>query len=122
MRLMSDRIQQLAALSCNNPGLSLFAANVRQVRFNAWHYSDDQVWVGLVDHLFQALVGTDVSDLREPEEVRREQSRLEAALAEKQARRQRLARARQDKDSGKPRWSRLPLTGWVLVTMVIADL
>src|SRR5918997_2519995 len=102
MRLMSDRIQQLAALSCNNPGLSLFAANVRQVRFNAWHYSDDQVWVGLVDHLFQALVGTDVSDLREPEEVRREQSRLEAALAEKQARRQRLARARQDKDSGKP--------------------
>ena len=61
MRQMYDRIQHLADLSRNNPGLSLFAANVRQVRFNAWHYSDDQVWVGLVNHLFQTLAGTAVS-------------------------------------------------------------
>jgi WD domain, G-beta repeat/KAP family P-loop domain len=122
MRQMSDRIQQLADLSHNNPGLSLFAANVRQVRFNAWHYSDDQVWVGLVDHLFQTLADTDISDARAPEEVRRQQSRLEAALAEKQARRQRLARAWQDKSSGQPTWSRLPQAGWVLVTMAAADL
>lgn len=122
MRQMSERIQQLADLSRNNPGLSLFAANVRQVRFNAWHYSDDQVWVGLVDHLFQTLAGTDVSDPGASEEVRRQQSQLEAALADKQARRQRLARARQDKSSEEPGWSRLPLAGWMLVTMAAADL
>lgn len=33
----------------------MFASNVRQVRFNAWDYSDDQLWSGLVDHLFRAL-------------------------------------------------------------------
>ena len=55
MRQISDRVQRLADLSRNNPGLSLYAANVRQVRFNAWHYSDESVWVGLVEHLSTAL-------------------------------------------------------------------
>lgn len=72
--------------------------------------------------LFQTLAGTDVSDPRAAEEVARQQSQLKAALAEKKARRQRLARARQDKGSGQPGWSRLPLAGWVLVTMAAADL
>ena len=53
MRQMSDRIQQLAGLSHNNPGLSLFAANVWQVRFNAWHNSDAQIWVGLASGCLQ---------------------------------------------------------------------
>ncbi len=122
MRQMSDRIQHLADLSRNNPGLSLFAANVRQVRFNAWHYSDDQVWIGLVDHLFQTLARTDVSDARAPEEVQQQRDRLQAALAEKRARQQQLARARQDNDSEKLRWSRLPAVGRVLVTMALTDL
>ncbi|MGH3568259.1 MAG: P-loop NTPase fold protein [Pseudonocardia sp.] len=108
MRQMSDRIQQLADLPQHNPGLSQFAAKVRQVRFNAWHYSDDQVWVGLVDHLFQTLAETDVSDLRPPEEVRRVRSRLEADLADKQARRQRLAPAGRDGEPGEAGWLRLP--------------
>jgi hypothetical protein len=32
---------------------------VRQVRFNAWHYSDDQLWTGLMSHLFQVLAAPD---------------------------------------------------------------
>ena len=46
MLQVQRRIDMLAELSRNNPGLSVFAANVRQVRFNAWDYSDDQVWSG----------------------------------------------------------------------------
>jgi len=35
--------------------IRMFAANVRQVRFNAWHYCDDRLWSGLVEHLFRTL-------------------------------------------------------------------
>ena len=55
LRQVQDRVQELADLSLSNLGLSSFAANVRQVRFNAWHYSDAHLWTGLVDHLFREL-------------------------------------------------------------------
>ena len=55
MLQVQRRIDLLAKMSRNNPGLSDFAENVRPVRFNAWHYSDQHVWVGLVDHLFHTL-------------------------------------------------------------------
>src|SRR5450756_256402 len=62
MLQMQSRITQLAALSRNNLGRSAFAASVRQVRFNAWHYSDEQVWTGLVEELFRALAEPDQPD------------------------------------------------------------
>jgi WD40 repeat protein len=55
MRQMQKEVQRLADLSLNNLGRSSFAANVRQVRFNAWHYSDDRLWAGLIEHLFREL-------------------------------------------------------------------
>ena len=121
MQQMNDRVERLASMSRNNRQ-SLFAANVRQVRFNAWHYSDDNVWVGLIEHLFQTLAGTDLSDPREPEEVQRERNRLDAALAEKRARRQRLARAGGNRRSGIPTWWRLPAVACVLGMHAMVDL
>jgi WD40 repeat protein len=83
MRLMRDRVAELARQSAG--GQSAFAANVRQVRFNAWHYSDDHLWVGLVEHLFR--------ELAEPVEgdgtARRRE--LEEELSERKAARDRLA-------------------------------
>ncbi|MEU4386371.1 P-loop NTPase fold protein [Promicromonospora sp. NPDC023805] len=35
--------------------LPAYAARVRQVRFNAWHYSDEYALVGMVDELFREL-------------------------------------------------------------------
>jgi hypothetical protein len=57
MRQVERHVAQLGELSRNNInlGLSSFVANIRQVRFKAWHYSDDQLWTGLVDHLFRTL-------------------------------------------------------------------
>jgi WD40 repeat protein len=49
------RVEELAARSRSNPGRSMFVANVRQVRFNAWNYCDDRLWSGLVEHLFRTL-------------------------------------------------------------------
>src|ERR1035441_4920804 len=80
-------------MSRNNPGLSVFAANVRQVRFNAWDYSDDQLWSGLVDHLFRALAADPdtSSGLPDPAAVQAERVTLRRELAEREAEEQRLS-------------------------------
>lgn len=132
MRQMHDRITRLAALSRNNPGLSLFAANVRQVEFNAWHYSDEQVWVGLIEHLFHTLAdtptttttGSTASDSipTAAARVRAEQARLTARLEEEKSRRDRLRRAGGDAGSGPARWSRLPAIVGLWTRYVLADL
>ncbi|TLW90426.1 NTPase KAP [Saccharomonospora piscinae] len=59
LRQLHDRVATLATLSRNNPGRSVFASSIRQVRFNAWHYHDDELWVGLVEQLFADLAVRD---------------------------------------------------------------
>ncbi|SDC17720.1 P-loop NTPase fold protein [Actinokineospora iranica] len=49
------RVDTLAQLSRNNPEHGAYVGNVHQVTFNAWQYSDDHLWVGLVEHLFANL-------------------------------------------------------------------
>jgi hypothetical protein len=55
MLQVEREVEALAARSRGYPGKSAFAGSVRQVRFNAWHYSDDQLWAGLISRLFQVL-------------------------------------------------------------------
>jgi WD40 repeat protein len=70
---------------------SVFASNVRQVTFNAWHYSDDHLWVGLIEHMFRELATEDpttdeatadqVAELKDTLSTRQaERARLEADL------------------------------------------
>lgn len=70
MRQVLNRVEVLRRRSVGAD--SSFAENVRQVRFNAWHYSDDHLWVGLVEHLFRELAeparGDDTARRRELEE------------------------------------------------------
>lgn len=66
MRQMENHLRELASASVNNLGQSEFVANVCQVRFNAWHYSDEQIWTGLVEHLFRALSSGDGDSPLEP--------------------------------------------------------
>ncbi|OLT19419.1 hypothetical protein BJF78_10510 [Pseudonocardia sp. CNS-139] len=54
MALVQQRVAALSAAAAADPE-SRFAPVIRQVRFNAWHYSDDHVWVGLIEHLFRGL-------------------------------------------------------------------
>ncbi|MGW0171817.1 P-loop NTPase fold protein [Streptomyces sp. NPDC003343] len=75
---------------------SAFAANVRQVRFNAWHYAEDHLWTGLVDHLFRELA-TETTDAQSPavpvEEVHRRRDRLQHELDKAKADAERLQAA-----------------------------
>jgi WD domain, G-beta repeat/KAP family P-loop domain len=93
MLQIQRRIDVLAEMSRNNPGLSVFAANVQQVRFNAWDYSDDQIWSGLVDHLFRVLAADpdNPSGLPDPASVQAERAALRRDLEEREAEERRLS-------------------------------
>jgi hypothetical protein len=59
MLQIQEKVKEHADMARKNPGLSLFAGNVRQVSFNAWHYCDDRLWSGLAEHLFRTLAADD---------------------------------------------------------------
>lgn len=82
MRLVADRIKDLAKAAAANPA-SGHVANVRQVRFNAWHYSDDHLWVGLVEQLFRGLhaPAPETPDGDRAKKVTRKEADLAAELA-----------------------------------------
>ncbi|MEU4236882.1 TIR-like protein FxsC [Actinoplanes sp. NPDC026619] len=78
MTQVRRRVQRLADSSRRRPEESSFVANVRQVTFNAWHYSDDQLWTGLIAHLFDTLAKPDesVAAPTDPAAIREDVTRL----------------------------------------------
>jgi hypothetical protein len=129
MLQIQRRIDVLAEMSRNNPGLSVFAANVRQVRFNAWDYSDDQLWSGLVDHLFRALAADpdSSSGLPDPATVQAERATLRRELAEREAEEQRLSGGLRAADrAGRPQgflvWLGSPAYTWRVVAAAAREL
>jgi hypothetical protein len=91
MLQVQRRIDQLAQMSRNNPGMSVFSSTVRQVCFNAWHYNDDHLWAGLITHLFQVLAAPDTRETDaetemtpQTKEVEAERTRLRSKLGDLQ--------------------------------------
>ncbi|NMI54255.1 MULTISPECIES: P-loop NTPase fold protein [unclassified Streptomyces] len=115
IRQMSSRVDQLAALAAEDPAHSAFTATVRQVHFNAWHYSDEQVWSGLVDHLFRALAPTSEPQASSPQATAEERRRRAAHLARLESDQQKLdtglARTAQDRPVGFLSFAGSPLEG-----------
>ncbi|MEP7025784.1 MAG: P-loop NTPase fold protein, partial [Actinomycetota bacterium] len=63
MALMQERIAELARLSsAGRPEAAPFCQQVRQVRFNAWHYVDTDLWASLAATLFDELARTGAPD------------------------------------------------------------
>ena len=129
MLQIQRRIDALAEMSRNNPGLSVFASNVRQVRFNAWDYSDDQLWSGLVEHLFRALAADPDSSSAPPDPgtVEAERRTLRRNLAEQEAAGERLsselrAADRAVQPQGFLAWLGSPVYTWRVVTAAIREL
>lgn len=54
MQQMEKRIRALAASAAADPG-SPFCADVVQIRFNAWHYMDANLWASMVAEVFRGL-------------------------------------------------------------------
>ena len=78
MLQVQDEVERLATRPRSDPDDSDYVSNVCQVRFNAWHYSDDQVWTGLIDHLFRKLAAAaaDGGTPPSPDDIRAERDRL----------------------------------------------
>ncbi|EFC86649.1 KAP P-loop domain protein [Parafrankia sp. EUN1f] len=92
MRKRVERLVQDAAKD-PDPTSTAFVGRVLQVDFNAWHYSDDQVWTGLVDRLFRELAAAH-DDSRQPSpsaaQARAQRDRLRSELARELRRQHRL--------------------------------
>jgi WD40 repeat protein len=86
MRQLRDRLAEVARLSRASDE-SAFASNLRQVTFNAWHYSDDHLWVGLIEHMFRELA---TDDTPADEETAEQVAELKATLSTRKAERARL--------------------------------
>ncbi|MFG2950443.1 P-loop NTPase fold protein [Streptomyces adustus] len=130
IRQMSRRVDELAGLAAEDPARGAFTTTVRQIHFNAWHYSDEQVWSGLVDHLFRALApapGGQGPDSRAPAE---EQARRLAELTRLESDQQhldaQLARIAEDRPGGFLSFASSPFEGprllWAAGRLVLGDL
>jgi hypothetical protein len=101
--MMHRRIKELAGSGAvTAEGEPVFVSQVRQVSFNAWHYSDDTVWSGLIERLFQGIdAAADADSTAEPAAADEKQKRLEADKARLVAERDEIdTRLSQSKDAG----------------------
>lgn len=109
LRLLSDQVR---ASADRHDGLAHDA--VRQVRFNAWHYAETDLWASLVAEIFNQLaVPLDRIEKSDIGLQQRQQSRLTAELLAERKISERLAAARNRRDqlrtvtSSKSRWRSL---------------
>ena len=93
LRRIADHVDRLASVARDDPGDRLSYSAVRQVRFNAWHYAETDLWASLVAELFSQMAAAAPAD-RGMEE--RRQSRLAAEVAARRQLPERL-RAAQDR-------------------------
>ncbi len=55
LRLVHEHIQRLSEEASKAAGPKELLSDVVQIRFNAWHYMDTNLWASLVDHIFTEL-------------------------------------------------------------------
>lgn len=122
IRQLQDSVKGLAERGDKNPARSVFATAVHQVRFDAWHYNEDHLWIGIVEHLFTVLAETaqaNTQGLHANRETLEEKLRDLEVLADTKAPATRRLRARLRLWSASlPPWrARIPLVGAVTVLL-----
>ncbi len=55
MRRVHDAIKSRCEMKANDDSGLTFLRHVVQIRFNAWHYAETNLWASLVDHIFTEL-------------------------------------------------------------------
>jgi hypothetical protein len=105
MRQVERRIADLARRS-EEADHSVYCSSVRQIRFNAWHYVEADLWASLATHIFDSLAGGSAQDLEriadEFAEQRKEKTSLVDQLATVRLERMAVA-AKQQKVIGSAR-------------------
>jgi hypothetical protein len=84
MALMQERIDELSHLAAQGkPEAEPFCSQVRQVRFNAWHYVDANLWASLAATLFDELALVDAPHETQTKLTELDEARKEASEARK---------------------------------------
>lgn len=78
MRKMEARIDGLTDKARKRKGASAYCENIIQIRFNAWHYIDTNLWASLTAEIFEGLGRKLAQEKEQPEGAR---ERLLAAAA-----------------------------------------
>ena len=55
MRLIHDHVERLRTGTADEAATGEFQRHIVQIRFNAWHYVDQNLWASLVDHIFAEI-------------------------------------------------------------------
>ncbi len=116
MSEMEERTAELSALAAEGrPEGAPFCRAVRQIRFNAWHYADTDLWASLATTMFDQLARPSSTSLA----TGQEQQGINAArqeLADAQARKAELAREveRLEARAERPSAAILATTGQVI--------
>jgi len=55
MRMMQDRIEKLKEAAQQTKGETAYCKNIVQLKFNAWHYIDTELWASLTSEIFEGL-------------------------------------------------------------------
>ncbi|HEU5161173.1 MAG TPA: P-loop NTPase fold protein [Streptosporangiaceae bacterium] len=96
--------QQVTATA--RPDNPLAHSAVRQVRFNAWHYAETELWRSLVAEMFTQLATPEDADRSDRAGHRRRRSRLGAETVAERALRHELSNARDRRDRLRKRLKR----------------
>ncbi|MFD7940147.1 P-loop NTPase fold protein [Streptomyces sp. NPDC059755] len=95
MLQIEQQVTKLAEQSQGQPNRTAFVSSVRQVRFNAWHYSDTNVWTGLITHLFTSLASDNEyeasSAAPDPQQAKRDREMLRTQLDQQEETERQLA-------------------------------
>ncbi|TDU82427.1 KAP-like P-loop domain-containing protein [Kribbella voronezhensis] len=120
LEMLQEQVGERARTA--GPGDPIAHGNIRQVRFNAWHYAEADLWASLVAELFAQL-----SDGSDPVRDQRQRSRLASELVQARGLREqldaaekRLAELRQA-DAGKDWQSLSPAARLDLQAVLGAD-
>lgn len=105
MAQMQERIAELADLAAKgHPEAEPFCREVRQVRFNAWHYVDSNLWASLAANLFDQLARPNAPDESEAQVKFDELEEARMLAARAQAERERLERKAEDRAAEVDGW------------------
>jgi peptidoglycan hydrolase-like protein with peptidoglycan-binding domain len=115
MAHMQERIAELADLAKKRrPDAAPFCREVRQVRFNAWHYVDSNLWASLAASLFDQLARADARDKTQGKLDELDAARELAASAQRE--RERLEQTAREQAAKADGW-RLGVTTSVAVAI-----
>ncbi len=97
MRKMEKEIEELKTVARDAKGKSAFCPDIVQLKFNAWHYIDTNLWASLTSEIFEGLAGALADRPAELKDEKDKEYQRAVLIAEKAVLQQELTEAEEKK-------------------------